>query len=343
MIDINSLVRKNIQELTPYASAREQFLGKASIYLDANENPFANGLNRYPDPEQKDLKRLISKRNMVAPSQIVLGNGSDELLDLIMRVFCEPAKDNIIITPPTFGIYKVLANANNVEAREAPLTNGFELDTTAMLDLVDNKTKVIYICSPNNPTGNLMDINSIKKLLALNCIIVIDEAYIDFTEQKSWTNTLPTNPNLIILQTFSKAWAMAGIRIGMSFSSPEIAQNINKIRLPYNVNSLSQQKAIEAFENTSIIDENLQAIKNEKRHLWQSLSSLSMVDKIYPSDANFFLVRFKKAKEIYTQLAHKGIVVRDFSSIKGCEECLRISVGTPAENKTLIETLQIIN
>ncbi len=341
MIDINSLVRKNIQELTPYASAREQFLGKASIYLDANENPFLNGLNRYPDPQQKELKNLISFRNKVAPNQIVLGNGSDELLDLIMRVFCEPATDNIIITPPTFGIYKVLANANNVEVKEAPLTNDFELDTNVILGLVNDKTKIIFICSPNNPTGNLIDINSIKKLLPLNCIIVIDEAYIDFTKQESWISSLPTNPNLIILQTFSKAWAMAGIRIGMSFSSPEIAQNINKVRLPYNVNLLSQQKAVAAFENTSIISENLQAIKDEKQDLWQSLNSLSVVVKVYPSDANFFLVKFRKAKEVYTQLAQKGIVVRDFSRTKGCEECLRISVGTPEENKSLIGYLKI--
>ncbi len=342
MIDINTLVRKNIRDLLPYASAREQYNGQASIYLDANENPFKNGLNRYPDPQQKALKNVIAQRNKVEATQIVLGNGSDELLDMIMRIFCEPRIDNVIITPPTFGIYKVLANTNNVELREAPLSNQFELNTSAIINLVDEQTKLIFICSPNNPTGNLMDEAAIKLLLKLNCLVVIDEAYIDFTNKESWISSLDKYPNLIVTQTLSKAWAHAGIRLGMSFSSKEIAANLNKIRLPYNINALSQQKAMDVLFNPAVFKRDVQAIKKEKAVLEEALNQLPIVEKVYPSDANFFLVKFKNASSIYTQLAAQGIILRNFLKTKGCKGCLRISVGTPQENKTLIKNLQSI-
>ncbi len=342
MIDINKLVRKNIRELTPYASAREQFAGKANIYLDANENPNENGSNRYPDPQQKELKNLISQRNEIATNQIMLGNGSDELLDLIVRVFCEPANDNIIITPPTFGIYRVVAKTNNIEVKEAPLTDDFELDIKVILDLVDDKTKVIFLCSPNNPTGNLLNTESIKKLLKLNCIIVIDEAYIEFTNQESWSKSLDKNPNLIVTKTLSKAWAQAGIRVGISFSSEKITTYLDKIRLPYNLNELSQQRAIEVLSNTSQILQDVEAINKEKAYLLGAYNELKIVQKVYLSDANFFLIKFINAAKVYEQLANQGIITRDFSNVKGCEESLRISVGTPVENKLLIECLQKI-
>ncbi len=343
MIDINSLVRKNIRGLVPYASAREQFDGKASIYLDANENPYENGVNRYPDPQQKELKKLIAKRNGVSTNQITIGNGSDELLDMIMRVFCEPGKDNVIITPPTFGIYKVLANTNNVEVREAPLTDEFGLNVSSITNLIDDRTKLIFICSPNNPTGNLMEVTTIKTLLKLNCLIIIDEAYIDFANQESWVNSFTKYPNLIITQTLSKAWAQAGIRLGMSFSSKEIATNLDKIRLPYNINALSQQKAIEVLSNPTSFKRDVQSIKREKILLEVALKSLKIVTKIYPSDANFFLIKFTNAQKVYDRLASKGIILRNFSKAKGCTNCLRISVGTAEESEELIQNLKKIN
>ncbi|MCF6353379.1 MAG: histidinol-phosphate transaminase [Cyclobacteriaceae bacterium] len=343
MIDINTLIRKNIRDLLPYASAREQFNGKASIYLDANENPFENGVNRYPDPQQKKIKNLIAKRNGVAFNQITIGNGSDELLDMIMRVFCEPSIDNIIITPPTFGIYKVLANTNNVEVREADLTDEFELNVSSITNLVDANTKLIFICSPNNPTGNLMELAAIKSLLKLQCLIVIDEAYIDFSNQESWISSLDKYPNLIVTQTLSKAWAHAGIRLGMSFSSKEIAANLNKIRLPYNINALSQQKAIDVLSNPSTFKRDVQSIKREKALLEVALKSLKIVENLYPSDANFFLAQFTNASSVYSALANKGIILRNFSKAKGCTNCLRISVGTSEENEALIQNLKKLN
>ena len=326
MIDINKLVRKNIQELMPYVSAREEFTGNGNIYLDANENPYENNVNRYPDPQQK-----VSKRDKIDADQIVLGNGSDEILDLIVRVFCEPSVDNIIITPPTFGIYKLIAKTNNIEAKEAPLTDDFELDTGLILDLVDDKTKVIFICSPNNPTGNLLDVESIKKLLALNCIIVIDEAYIEFTNQESWNKSLSSYPNLIVTQTLSKAWAHAGIRVGMSFSSKKLAALLDKIRLPYNLNALSQNRAIEILSNPSNFTQNVEAINKDKEYLLKAYSELNIVRKVHPSDANFFLVKFINAAKVYKQLIGQGIITRSFSKVKG-----------PKENRALIKSLQNI-
>jgi len=340
MKSIESLVRKNVLALKPYASARSQYDGIASVYLDANENPYNNGLNRYPDPQQRELKKIIADRNSLSAEQIVLGNGSDELLDIIIRVFCEPSKDNVIITPPTFGIYKVLAATNNVEVREAPLNAKFELNTDDIINLVDDQTKLIFICSPNNPTGNLIDKASIKQLLKLNCIIIIDEAYIDFSEEESWSFSLHQYPNLIVCQTLSKAWGHAGIRVGMCFASIQINSYLNKIRLPYNLNFLSQQKAIEVLSSSNQYKVDVKAIIKEREKLLEALVLLPIVKQVFPSDANFFLVKFTNALEVYNFLVKEGIIIRNFSQAKGCEESMRISVGTPLENQKLISSLQ---
>mgnify|MGYP002713008121 CR=1 FL=1 len=343
MKTIESLVRKNIQSLKPYTSAREEFAGKASIYLDANENPYGDGLNRYPDPYHRELKSLIAQQKGLSSNQIVIGNGSDELLDLIIRVFCEPGKDNVIITPPTFGIYKVLGNTNNVEVRESPLDNEFQLNPEDIIRKVDDQTKLVFLCSPNNPSGNLMHNFSIERLLTeLDCIVVIDEAYIDFAARKSWTQNLGKYPNLIVTQTLSKAMAHAGIRVGFSFSSVEITAYIDKIRLPYNLNSLSQQKALEVLSNPGIYKEYVEAILAERKGLGEALNSLPFVQKVFPTDANFFMVQFEEATTVYNYLVSEGIIVRNFSRAPECPECMRITVGTPQENKKLITSLQKI-
>jgi histidinol-phosphate aminotransferase len=316
-------------------------VGTASIYLDANENPFGDGLNRYPDPYHLELKALVAKQKGLVETQIAAGNGSDELLDLIMRVFCTPRKDNVIITPPTFGIYKVLANTNDVEVRESPLDESFQLNPKEIKELADENTKLVFICSPNNPTGNLMNITSVEKLLAeLNCVVVIDEAYIDFTGQESWIKRLDEYPNLIVTQTLSKAKAHAAIRLGLCFASPEIISYINKIRLPYNLNTLSQQKAVEVLSNPEPYQKYVEAILSERKGFGETFASLLCVKKVFPTDANFFLVQFENAKVVYKHLVDYGIIVRNVSKNNRCSQCLRITVGTPDENKKLINRLQ---
>ena len=342
MKSLEKLVRKNIQSLKPYTSAREEFAGTASVYLDANENPYGtNGLNRYPDPYNRELKAVVAEQTNLSLDQIVIGNGSDELLDLIMRVFCEPGKDNVIITPPTFGIYKVLANTNNVEVREAPLNENWQIQPEEIIRQADENTKLVFLCSPNNPTGNLMNTYSIERILtALNCLVVIDEAYIDFASQESWIKKLNQYPNLIVTQTLSKAKALAGIRVGFSFSSKEIAAYIDKIRLPYNMNTLSQQKALEVLSNPAPYSDFIKSILKERTGLGEALNSLPFVKKIFPTDANFFLVQFEDATAVYNYLLEESIIVRNFSNAPGCSQCMRITVGTPDENKKLIESLQ---
>lgn len=343
MKSLEKLIRKNIQLLKPYTSAREEFAGTASVNLDANENPYGDGLNRYPDPYHRELKSLVAKQNKLSPDQIVIGNGSDELLDLIMRVFCEPGKDNVIITPPTFGIYKVLANTNNIEIKESPLDTDWQIQPEDIIQQVDENTKIVFLCSPNNPTGNLMNTASIEKILAeLNCIVVIDEAYIDFANQESWMNKLNEYPNLIVTQTLSKAKAHAAIRVGFCFSSKEITSYVDKIRLPYNLNTLSQQKALEVLSNPGPYNEFVDSILLERVELGEALTGLSFVKKVYPTDANFFLVQFDDADAVYKHLVEESIIVRNFSHAPGCSQCMRITVGTPDENKTLIKSLQKI-
>lgn len=343
--NLEQLVRKNVLKLTPYSSARDEFTGfkNPMIFLDANENPFENGVNRYPDPQQRTLKEVLAKEKGVLDSQIVLGNGSDEVLDFIFRVFCEPKVDNIITLPPTYGMYKVLAEINDVENREVLLNEDFELNTPAILDRIDSNTKLLFICNPNNPTGNTFNSQAIERVLkSFDGIVVIDEAYIDFSSHSSWVNRLEEFPNLIVTQTLSKAYGMAGIRLGICYASKDIIQIINKVKPPYNVNELTQLKALERLENQSLIRSEILSITEWKSKLIKALSELSWITKIYPSEANFLLIKVDNASERYKRLIQKGIVVRDRSSQPLCENTLRITIGTQAENIKLIEVLKTI-
>lgn len=343
--NLEQLVRKNVLKLTPYSSARDEFTGfkNPMIFLDANENPFENGVNRYPDPQQRTLKEVLAKEKGVLDSQIVLGNGSDEVLDFIFRVFCEPKVDNIITLPPTYGMYKVLAEINDVENREVLLNEDFELNTPAILDRIDSNTKLLFICNPNNPTGNTFNSQAIERVLkSFDGIVVIDEAYIDFSSHSSWVNRLEEFPNLIVTQTLSKAYGMAGIRLGICYASKDIIQIINKVKPPYNVNELTQLKALERLENQSLIRSEILSITECKSKLIKALSELSWITKIYPSEANFLLIKVDNASERYKRLIQKGIVVRDRSSQPLCENTLRITIGTQAENIKLIEVLKTI-
>ena len=341
--NLNKIVRSSIKGLKPYSSARDEFTGKADVYLDANENPFGNGLNRYPDPYQKALKKEISKIKNIHEESIILGNGSDEVIDLLFRAFCEPGKDEVIIFPPTYGMYQVCADVNNVKTKKVPLTSDFEVDELSLLETIDEKSKIIWFCSPNNPTGNTMDPAVIKNIL--NCfegIVVIDEAYIDFSDSQSWIDFLEFHPNLFIIQTLSKAWGLAGIRLGMGFGSKEIISVLNKIKPPYNVNSLTQEKAIEAIGYLDEKNETIDAILAEKAKLKEKLNQIDGVQKIYQSDANFLLVKIDNATNIYNKLVEQSIIVRNRSSVTLCENCLRITVGKPAENEKLLNAIKEI-
>jgi histidinol-phosphate aminotransferase len=341
MMDVSKLVRENIKALAPYSSARDEFSSKAEVYLDANENPFENGVNRYPDPYQNTVKERLAKIKGISVRNILLGNGSDEVLDLIYRVFCEPLVDNIISSPPTYGMYKVLAGINNVENRLAPLNASFNLDVDAIISKVDANSKLIFVCSPNNPSGNSLDDNEIERLLKeTECIVVIDEAYIDFTNKKSWLSRLDEFPNLIVCQTLSKAWGMAGIRLGICYASEYIIGVLNKIKPPYNINQLTQDRALEVLENEKLFSKNLNVILSEKESLEKAMLVLPMVKRIIPSDANFFLAEFEDSKYVFDALMAKEIIVRDRSKELHCDGCLRITVGAPEENKKLIEALK---
>ena len=340
-MDVLKLVRKNIKELAPYSSARDEFSSSAEVYLDANENPFENGINRYPDPYQNRVKERLAKIKGVSAKNILLGNGSDEVLDLIYRVFCEPLVDNIISSPPTYGMYKVLAGINNVENRLAPLNADFSLDIDSIKSKVDGNSKLILVCSPNNPSGNSLDDNDIERLLnETECIVVIDEAYIDFTNKKSWLARLGEFPNLIVCQTLSKAWGMAGIRLGICYASEYIIGVLNKVKPPYNINQLTQDRALEVLGNEELFSKNLHVILSEKEMLEQAMLDLPIVNRIISSDANFFLAEFDDSKYVFDALMAKEIIVRDRSKELHCVGCLRITVGTPEENKKLIEALK---
>lgn len=341
MKDIERLIRPELLKLRPYASARDEFQGSAEIYIDANENPFGNLVNRYPDPLQRQLKSKISELKGVESDWIFLGNGSDEALDLIFRLFCVPGSDSAIITPPTYGMYEVLANINDVFVQEAPLTSDFQLDVNSILKISDRKTKLLFLCSPNNPTGNSLKVDDVLQIMKdFPGIVVMDEAYIDFSPHPSFLDILKDYPRLIITQTLSKAWGMAGIRLGMAFANPFIVSQINKIKPPYNVNVLSQVRALEELGDHSNYSKNLDTLKNEKISLSKLLVSLPMVKKVFVSDANFFLVKFDDADYYYKYLLEHGIVVRNRSKQLHCSNCLRITVGTPVENKKLIKTLK---
>ncbi|MCF1191710.1 histidinol-phosphate transaminase [Mangrovimonas sp. AS39] len=343
--EIKNLVRPSVMALKPYSSARDEFkeFDKDLIFLDANENPFSNGLNRYPDPQQTKLKERLSELKGVSVSNILLGNGSDEVLDLLIRAFCEPNQDEILILPPTYGMYQVLAEVNNVKLKAVNLSEEFQLRVENILNSVSEDTKILFICSPNNPSGNSLNSRDIESLLQqFKGLVVIDEAYIDFSSQASWLNRLQEFPNLVITQTLSKAYGLAGIRLGICYSSEFIISNLNKIKPPYNINELTQQKALEQLNSTEVFKTQVQQILTERNVLERELRNIAYISEIYPSDANFILVKVDDATKRYNQLIQKGIVVRNRSNQVLCENCLRITVGTTEENTNLILALKSI-
>lgn len=343
VFNIKNMVRKSVDQLKPYSSARDEYVsdGSEMIFLDANENPFENGVNRYPDPYQRSLKSLLAEQKGVSESNMLLGNGSDEVLDLIYRAFCEPNRDNIITLPPTYGMYKVLAGINAVENREVLLTPDFEPNVPEILKAVDVNTKLLFICSPNNPTGNTFAVDKVQQLLeSFPGLVVIDEAYIDFSEEESWVGKLTDYPNLIVTQTLSKAYGLAGIRLGICYASEEIIAILNKIKPPYNVNQLTQQQALQRLLNQDAVATEVQQILRERTSLIEALKTLDFVQEIYPTDANFVLAKVDDADKRYQQLLEQKVVIRNRSTQPLCENTLRFTVGTPEENKTLIAILK---
>ncbi|MHB2156521.1 histidinol-phosphate transaminase [Calditrichota bacterium GD2] len=342
----DKLVRENIKRLKPYTSARDEFSGAAMVFLDANENaygaPFTeNVLNRYPDPYQKKLKEKIASWLGVKSEQIFLGNGSDEAIDLLLRVFGQPAKDAVLVMPPTYGMYMVSAQINDLKVVEAPLTPEFEMDRAAVERTLSGQVKLVFVCSPNNPTGNVFPQEDIVWVLENSGkIVIVDEAYIDFAPDKSVLPLINRYPNLVVLRTFSKAWGSATIRLGMAFADPKIINWLNKIKMPYNVNGLTQKVALDLLENVDQKNEQLVKILAQRRWLKENLEKLKIVQKVFSSDANFLLVRFKRAREAYRFLMEGGIIVRDRTNQLHCENCLRITVGTEEENRKLIERLE---
>lgn len=344
MFNLNDLVRDNIKRLVPYSSARDEFKGEANIFLDANENslgsPLTKWYNRYPDPLQMKVKEKLGPIKGVPPQNIFLGNGSDECIDLLIRAFCEPGVDNIIICPPTYGMYEVSANINDALIKKVPLTPDFQLNLEALANAIDGQTKIIFLCSPNNPTGNSLRREDVEALLANYWgIVVIDEAYINFARTKSFVQELQEFPNLVVMQTLSKAWGLAALRLGMAFASEQIIGILNRIKPPYNINQASQELAITALDRIDEVNGMIREIVSERHQLEKQLPLLSVVRKVHPSDANFLLVQVTEPVKIYKYLLDRGIVVRDRSKVELCEGCLRITVGTPAENKLLIDAL----
>ena len=342
---VDNVVRENIRLMTAYSSARHEYTGIATIFLDANENafgsPLATDYNRYPDPLQVKLKEKISSIKGVPVPNIFLGNGSDEAIDLLFRIFCEPGKDNVLLLPPTYGMYEVCAEMNNVAVKKVPLTNNFQPDMDGIAKAVDENTKLIFICSPNNPTANSINRDDIEVILNnFEGLVVIDEAYINYAKQRSFIAELTEYPNLVILQTLSKAWGLAGLRLGMAFAGTPVINYMNKVKYPYNINTPTQELALEALTQVTTVNDWIQITVEEREKLKQELSFLPFVRETYPSDANFILVRMENAKEIYNYLSANGIIVRDRSRILLCNNCLRITIGTPEENAQLITTLK---
>jgi histidinol-phosphate aminotransferase len=342
--DINNLIRENVKLMKPYSSARDEFEDFDTadmIFLDANENPFQNGVNRYPDPQQSNLKSVLATQNKVSKKQILLGNGSDEVLDLIFRAFCEPKVDNVITLPPTYGMYGVLANLNNIENREVLLSSDFQPKVEQILEVVDACSKILFLCSPNNPSGNSFSDDVVVKLLeSFKGLVVIDEAYIDFSEKESWLNRLSDYPNLIITQTLSKAYGLAGIRLGICYASEEIIAVLNKIKPPYNVNELTQRRALERLSNPKNIKSEIDSIISQRERLLKVLVDIKFVEKIYPTEANFILIKVDDSNKRYDELIAKGIVIRNRTNQPLCENTLRLTIGTEVENKKLIEVLK---
>jgi histidinol-phosphate aminotransferase len=342
--DINNLVRENIKNLKPYSSARDEFKGEAKIFLDANENslgsPLTKWYNRYPDPLQWELKKKIAEIKTVPPENIFLGNGSDECIDLLIRAFCEPKLGNIIICPPTYGMYEVSAHINDVPVKEVRLTETFQLDMEGLQNSIDEHTKMIFLCSPNNPTGNSLIREDIEILLNnFDGLVVLDEAYINFSRQRTISMYLPDYPNLVVMQTFSKAWGLASLRLGMAMASKEIIDVLNKIKPPYNINQSTQDLVMKALDNVDDVNGMIMEIVKQRDELAYTLTQIPYVQFIYPSDANFLLVKMNDAVGVYNYLKDRGIIVRNRNNVILCEGCLRITVGTENENRELINAL----
>lgn len=343
--DLNSLLRPHIAKLQPYTSARDEYTGKEGVFLDANENPFGSitekDFNRYPDPYQSALKEEIAKIKQVRPSQIFLGNGSDEAIDLLYRAFCNPGKDNVILLPPTYGMYEVSANINDVEIRKVALTPDFQLQPDKILAAANANSKILFICSPNNPSANKAKREDILFLLEnFKGLVVVDEAYIDFSDEPSFTNELDRFPNLLVMQTFSKAWGLASLRLGMAFASEELIRILNKIKPPYNISGLTQETVLAAIKDKAKVDRMIQDILAEREFLKGELEKLPFVQKIHPSHANFLLVQIPNANQVYDDLIEEKIIVRNRAKVLLCEDCLRITVGTREENKALLKALR---
>jgi histidinol-phosphate aminotransferase len=345
MFNLDNLVRENIKNLKPYSSARSEFSGQASIYLDANENSFGSPLtkwyNRYPDPLQWEVKKKLGVIKNVPAEQMLLGNGSDECIDLLIRAFCNPIADQIIICPPTYGMYEVYANINDVQVKEVPLLPDYQLNLEALEQAIETNTKIIFLCSPNNPTGNSLDREDIEIVLNnFEGLVVVDEAYINYSRHRSFIAELKDYPNLVILQTFSKAWGLAALRLGMTFASVDIIDILNKIKPPYNVNQATQELALKALDNLEDVNTMIKETVKEREELVKELVSIPMIQKVHPSDANFVLAKMPGATEVYNYLKEKGIIVRNRSNVLLCEDSLRITVGTPQQNKQLIVALK---
>ena len=343
-MNLQALVRPHIRDLKPYRSARDEFDGEAQVFLDANENSFGSvgggGYHRYPDPLQQGVKQRLAAIKGVRPEQIFLGNGSDEPIDLLLRAFCEPRRDHVLTMPPTYGMYQVSADINQVKVVPVPLSDQFQINLSDTMSALRPGSKLIFICSPNNPSGNLLSAKAIQAILAkAPGLVVLDEAYIDFAPDASWLSRLDEHPNLVVLQTFSKAWGMAGLRLGAAYAHPEIVEVLNKIKPPYNLNSLTQEKALEALEQVEQKDQMVQDILAQRAPLAQALAELAIVEQVYPSDANFLLVKVDDADRRYQELVQHGTIVRNRSRVTLCENCLRITVGTPEENELLLRQL----
>lgn len=340
-MDILKKVRPNILKLQAYSSARDEFEGTGDVFLDANENPFQNGLNRYPDPYQRELKNRISTLKNKPADQIFLGNGSDEAIDLIIRIFCEPGKDNLIISDPSYGMYQVSAAINNVGVQKVALTEDFEFKAADMLQQADQNTKIAFICSPNNPSGNAFDVKEIEQVIQnFDGIVVIDEAYSDFSSLPSFLPQLNTYKNLVVLQTFSKAWGLAGVRLGMAFSSSEIIALMNKVKPPYNINSLTQVEALKVLADPAKVQQEIRNILEERGALEADLAQLNLVEKVFPSEANFLLVKFQNAQPLFEYLISKNIIIRNRTNVMHGRNCLRITIGTREENKALLAAIK---
>ena len=345
MLLLELLVRPNVWNLKPYSSARDEFKGNnASVFLDANENPYNNPFNRYPDPLQHELKKCIASIKNVNENNIFLGNGSDEAIDLLFRIFCRPQIDNVVAISPTYGMYEVCANINDVEYRPVALGDNFSLKAECILNNCDANTKLVFLCSPNNPTGNLLDRNEVIKIIKMfQGIVVIDEAYVDFCKTRSFRFDLNVFPNIVVLSTFSKAWACAAIRLGMAFASSDIIKLFNKVKYPYNVNVLTQIKAGELLSDMNVVHNRIVSIIRERELIMNAVAELPIVKTVYPSDANFFLVKVTNANKIYNYLIDRGIVVRNRSNVFLCDDCLRITIGTKDENAKLLAGLRQFN